>query len=76
MRDTESVELKRTQKCTKLFKKHSHYKSYKDFCSQSFYTLYIPRAMLSKALKTLRNTKFHQGTLAQALEMQNYALQK
>ena len=32
--------------------------------------------MLSKALKTLRNTKFHQGTLAQALEMQKLCTPK
>lgn len=51
---------------------HSICKSYKDFCSQSFQTLYIQRAMLFRALETIRNTKFRPGTLAQtALQKAN-----
>ena len=49
MRDTEGIELKRIQTCSK---------GYKDFL------------VLQSSQKTLPNTKFLQGTLAQALEMQ------
>ena len=76
MRNTVSVELKHTQICTKLFKKHSHYKSYKSSSSQSFQTLCIPRAMLSKALQNASKHKVPLGTLTQTLEMQNHPLHK
>ena len=39
------------QTCTKLFKNCSHYKSYKDFSSQSFQRVSIPSASLHKALQ-------------------------
>ena len=52
----ENVELKRTQICTKLFKKHSLSKLQRLLLTKC---PYIPRAELPKALETIRNTKFH-----------------
>ena len=55
MRDTESVELKRTQTCTKLFKKHSHYKATKTSVTKTFHELCSPK--LSKHFETQSSDK-------------------